>query len=96
VEDEGGVYFALRIFELPGFLVAGRTEEEVLAESGDALETFLDSFLDRREPLPSPLWQVEVYDASQDHSPVHSSTELEAAEPRTGSVEDLRFSEQRA
>jgi predicted RNase H-like HicB family nuclease len=48
-------HWELRIRELPDFLVAGRTEEEVRKEAAAALEAFLASYVDAGEvpPLPS-------------------------------------------
>jgi predicted RNase H-like HicB family nuclease len=55
VQDPGeGSFFELRVVELPEFFVAGKTREEVLAESGPALRTFLQSYLDAGETPPLP------------------------------------------
>lgn len=91
-EDEGGVYFTLRVVELEGFLVAARTEEEVRAEAEIALEGFLDSFVARGDPLPSPLWRVGIY-VSEAEEPVASRTQpSDAPVSETSATEVARVS----
>ncbi len=54
--DDDGEYLSLRIEELPGFVVAGRTEDEVEALFWDALSAFLQSYTEAGEspPMPTP------------------------------------------
>jgi predicted RNase H-like HicB family nuclease len=52
--DDDGHYFFLTIDELPGFIVAGESREELASEYWDALEVFLQSFLDDEEEVPLP------------------------------------------
>lgn len=60
----------LRIAELPGFLVAGFTRDEVLVELFPALRTFLESYLEHNEvpPLPADpdLWRMVLYRAKRE------------------------------
>lgn len=52
--DDDGEYIALHIHELPGFVVAGRTPDEVDALFWDALSAFLASYLEDGEEPPVP------------------------------------------
>jgi predicted RNase H-like HicB family nuclease len=54
VHDDDGTYIALHVRELPGFVAAGRTEEEVEQSFWDALPAFLESYLADGEPPPLP------------------------------------------
>lgn len=53
-EEDDGRYLVLRIAELPGFVVAARTEAELFASYRPALEAFLASYLDEGEEPPVP------------------------------------------
>lgn len=57
VHDDDGEYIALRVRELPGFVVAGQTDAEVEQMFWDALPAFLESYLEDGEapPLPNAL-----------------------------------------
>ena len=52
--DDDGRYIALTVDELPGFVAAGRTEEEAEAAFWDAFPAFLRSYLDAGEQPPLP------------------------------------------
>lgn len=57
VDDmDGSAYHILEIAELPGFLVAYDTREEIEREKRDALTAFVGSYVDRGElpPMPNP------------------------------------------
>ncbi len=64
VEEEGSVHWEIRIGELPDFLLAGTSREEVLSELRPALRAYLSSYLERGQEPPLParplLWQCEV------------------------------------
>lgn len=55
--DDDGDYIALHVEELPGFVVAGRTDEEVERLFWDALPSFLKSYFEEGDepPLPNAL-----------------------------------------
>lgn len=57
VHDDDGEYVALRVRELPGFVAAGRTDEELEQNFWEALPAFLESYLTNGEqpPLPNAL-----------------------------------------
>jgi len=57
VHHDDGDYIALHVEELPGFVVAGRTDDEVEHLFWDALPAFLQSYLAEGEqpPLPNAL-----------------------------------------
>lgn len=65
VVDEGEEHWELRIEELPDFFVAGRSHEEVLNDTPDALRTFLESYLLRGETPPTPTdpdrWKISIH-----------------------------------
>lgn len=56
--DDDGEYVALHIHELPGFVVAGRSPEEVDEMFWDALSAFLSSYLEAGEEPPVPEWML--------------------------------------
>ncbi|MBI4544166.1 MAG: type II toxin-antitoxin system HicB family antitoxin [Gemmatimonadetes bacterium] len=51
---DDGHYFVLTVAELPGFVVAGRSEEEVEQEFWPALESFIESYLEDGQEPPLP------------------------------------------
>jgi len=53
-DGSGATWYEVRVAELPDFLVAGATQEEVLADVAEALEAFIASYLDRGENPPLP------------------------------------------
>lgn len=53
-ENDDGAYISLRIAELPGFIVAGRTAGEIEEQFWPALEIFLKSYLEEGEVPPQP------------------------------------------
>lgn len=55
--DDDGDYAALHVQELPGFVVAARTDDELERLFWDALPAFLESYLQDGEepPLPNAL-----------------------------------------
>lgn len=57
LHHDDGEYIALHVRELPGFVAAGRTNEEVEQAFWDALPAFLDSYIADGEqpPLPNAL-----------------------------------------
>jgi hypothetical protein len=57
VHDDDGEYIALHVQELPGFVVAARTDDELERRFWDAFPEFLESYLvDGDEPpLPNAL-----------------------------------------
>lgn len=59
-EENGAIWWELRIKELPGFFVAGDTKEVAIGESSDALEAWLQSMVDEPNwpPLPARI-QIE-------------------------------------
>ncbi|MFN0178963.1 MAG: type II toxin-antitoxin system HicB family antitoxin [Gemmatimonadales bacterium] len=61
--DADGCY-VIRIQELPGFVAAGQSREEVFADLPEALEEFLASYLEYGEIPPQPAnpetWQIAV------------------------------------
>lgn len=52
--DDDGTYVALHVTELPGFVVAARTDEEVDALFWDALSAFLSSYIESGDDPPTP------------------------------------------
>lgn len=52
--DSEGVYPVLTVAELPGFLVAARTDDELDEMFWPALETFLKSYIEDGEEPPIP------------------------------------------
>lgn len=52
--DDDGEYAALEVLELPGFVAAGRTDEELEAAFWDALRSHLSSYLDEGRTPPMP------------------------------------------
>ncbi|HET7461861.1 MAG TPA: hypothetical protein VFJ82_11465 [Longimicrobium sp.] len=52
--DDDGEYIALHVAELPGFVVAARTADEVEVLFWDALGAFLSSYLESGEEPPVP------------------------------------------
>lgn len=52
--DDDGAYLSLRIEELPGFVVAGRSEDEVEAMFWESLAAFLQSYTEAGESPPMP------------------------------------------
>ncbi len=52
--DDDGSYISLTIDELPGFVAAGRDDDEAEETFWDALSAFIDSYLDAGETPPSP------------------------------------------
>ena len=64
VREEDGAYFEMRIVELPGFFVAGETADEVQRERGEALRTYLASYVDRGEVPPiRETWVIVMHEA---------------------------------
>lgn len=65
VADEAGTCYTLLIDELPDFMVAADTAQEVQVEAASALREFLRSYLENGEvpPLPEtqePKWRFHV------------------------------------
>jgi len=64
VDEDGAVHWEIRIGELPDFLLAGSSREEVLSELRPALRAYLGSYLERGEQPPLParplLWHCEL------------------------------------
>jgi len=60
--SDDGRYISLRIDELPGFIAAAPTEEELEKEFWDALEAFLTSYIvdGERPPLPAGIVLLEA------------------------------------
>lgn len=54
VRQDDGEYLVLTIRELEGFVVAGRTDQEVEEAFWPALEEFLESYLETGEEPPVP------------------------------------------
>lgn len=52
--SDDGEYIALHVLEFPGFVVAGRTDEEVENAFWEAFPLFLTSFIESGEEIPSP------------------------------------------
>lgn len=61
-----GEYKVLRIAELPGFVVAAKTADELDEDFWPALQTFLESYVEDGEVPPLP----EGYGAFEDAPPV--------------------------
>jgi len=56
-------WYELTIEELPGYLVAGRTEEEIRAEQRGVLRAFLETRLEHNDPIPLPslTWRSSLF-----------------------------------
>ncbi len=70
---DDGDYVALEIEELPGFLVAARTDKELEEQFWPALEAFLLSYVERGEVPPLPA-EAEPLASDQPGPPVGQST----------------------
>lgn len=66
--DDDGHYASLEIDELPGFVVAARTDDELDREFWPALESFLRSYLDDGEEPPVPAL-VRAWDLAAKSAP---------------------------
>ena len=66
-DEHGNTWWEARIEELPDFMVAGESAQEVIAEAGSALEAFLASYVDRGEIPPLPLGVTA--ETIESHSP---------------------------
>ncbi len=90
IEDDKGVYWELRIDELPDFCVFGGTREEVARELISALRAFLESYDEHGDTVPLPAlldqWEFRSHVAE---GLVASSTEAPEGQPRTGPVHPL-------
>ena len=69
VREDDRTHFELRVAELPDFLVAGETREEVLQEAAPALRAFLLSFVEREETPPLPERRAWVFFTGQQRPP---------------------------
>lgn len=71
---DDGAYIALHIKELPGFVVAARSEAELERLFWDGLEAFISSYLEDGEAPPLP----------EKHLPVRPQLELIPPRPSSG------------
>src|ERR1043166_2379311 len=66
-DEHGQDWWEIRVVELPEFFVAAESKDEEISEYSDALEAFLESYVERGEEpavLPTPTrasWQIQVY-----------------------------------
>jgi predicted RNase H-like HicB family nuclease len=66
VREEGVTYWVAEINELEGFVVAGETREAVEQDRLEALEEFLQSYVDKGEMPPLPGWKMTVPEGGAD------------------------------
>lgn len=82
VRDDDGQYFVRRVEELPGFVVAARSESELEREYRAALRTFIESYLEDGEepPLPSKTasltWTGDAWETMGASSNSSAATEV--------------------
>ena len=92
VEDDEGVYWELRIDELPDFCLFGETQDEVVRELTSALRAFLESYVEHGDTVPLPRlldqWEFRSHVAEV---LMASSPEAPEGQPRTGPVHPQRL-----
>lgn len=58
-QDEDGVFVA-QCPALPGCISQGRTRQEAMVNSKDAIEGYLDSLRKHDEPIPPSIWEETI------------------------------------
>lgn len=85
VEDDEGVYWELRIDELPDFCVFGGTRDEVARELISALRAFLESYDEHGDTVPLPAL-LDQWEFQSDVAEVLVAFSTEGAEDRPRTV----------